>query len=95
MNNQLIQLQPSEIFGLLSDPTRISILKILLSGKEFCVGSISKKVMLSLSATSHQLRKLEFLGVVSKCRYGQEICYCLNKKSELANRLVELICNEK
>jgi DNA-binding transcriptional ArsR family regulator len=79
------------MFGLLSDPTRVNILNILLSKKEICVGNISEMANLSLSATSHQLRKLEFLGIVSKCRYGQEICYCLNKNSKLAGQLIKLI----
>ena len=85
------QLEPAEVFSLLSDPTRINIFNILFSGKELCVGSISKKAGLSLSATSHQLRKLVFLGIVSKCRYGQEICYCLDKKSELVGQMIKLI----
>lgn len=85
------QLNSAEIFGLLSDPTRISILSILLSEKELCVGGISEKVSVSLSAISHQLRKLELLGIVSKCRYGQEICYCLNRENKLTNQLIKLI----
>lgn len=76
---------------MLSDPTRISILKVLLSEKELCVGRISEATNTSLSATSHQLRKLELLGVVSRCRYGQEICYCLNKDNKLVGRLIKLI----
>lgn len=85
------QLAPPEIFGLLSDPTRVSILEILFADKELCVSGISEKARLSLSATSHQLRKLEFLGIVSKYRYGQEICYCLNKENKLTNQLIKLI----
>lgn len=85
------QLNPAEIFRLLSDPTRINIFEILLADKELCVGGISEKAGLSLSAISHQLRKLEFLGIVAKCRYGQTICYRLNKENKLANQLIKLI----
>jgi len=91
MNNQYKQLQPAEVFGLLSDPTRVDILNVLLSKKELCVGGISEKVNVSLSAISHQLRKLELLGVVSKCRYGQEVCYCLNRENGLAKQLIKFV----
>lgn len=88
---QYKQLNPNEIFNLLSDSKRISILKILLSRKELCVSDIAENTKSSLSATSHQLRKLEFLGVVSKCRYGQEICYCLNLENKLTKQLIKLV----
>lgn len=91
MDNQYKQLQPAEIFSLLSDPTRISIFKVLISEKEPCVGRISEMANASLSATSHQLKKLELLGVVSRCRYGQEICYCLNQENKLTGQLIKLI----
>jgi len=91
MKGQFKQLEISEVFSLLSDPTRINILKILLSEKELCVGGISKRVNVSLSAVSHQLKRLELLGIVAKCRYGQEICYCLNPDSKLADQLIKLI----
>ena len=84
-------LNASSIFGLMSDPTRLNILATLLSKKELCVTQIAKETNLSLSAASHQLRKLELLGVVNKCRYGQEICYCINSKSILAKRMVKLL----
>lgn len=91
MDNQYKQLQPTEVFSLLSDPTRISIFKVLMAEKETCVGRISEMANSSLSATSHQLKKLELLGIVSKCRYGQEICYCLNKDNKLVGKLIKLI----
>lgn len=91
MKNQYKPLRPAEVFNLLSDYTRISILKVLLSEKEPCVSRVSEMTNSSLSAVSHQLRKLELLGIVSRCRYGQEICYCLNRKNKLTNQLIKLI----
>ncbi len=91
MNNQYKQLQPAEVFSLLSDPTRISIFKVLISENEPCVGTISEMTEVSLSAISHQLKKLELLGVVSRCRYGQTICYCLNRDNKLTGQLIKLI----
>lgn len=89
--NQYRQLEPAEVFGLLSDTTRISIFQTLSSEKEPCVGRIAERVGVSLSAASHQLKKLELLGVVSKCRYGQEVCYCLNRNNKLVGQLIKLI----
>lgn len=80
-----------DLFGLLSDPTRTSIISILNSKKDICVTDLSKKADLSLSATSHQLKKLELLGLVEKCRKGQEICYCLNRKSGLTKKILNLL----
>jgi len=79
------------LFSLLADSTRVNILRTLTQTKKICVGDLASKINLSLSATSHQLRKLEFLGVVEKCRYGQEICYCLNKKSLLTKKIMRLL----
>lgn len=83
------------LFHLLSDPKRVEILECLSSGGEFCVSSIAGKVSLSLSATSHQLRKLEFLGIVKKCRYGQEVCYCLDKSRNITKRVANLLSYAK
>ena len=84
-------MKTADLFGFLSDQTRINILKTLSTHKNYCVTDISKRVNLSLSATSHQLRKLEHLGVVEKCRNGQEICYCINNKSALTKRIMRLL----
>lgn len=91
MINQYKQLEPAEVFSLLSDPTRISIFRILMQKKELCVGNIAEKVGVSLSAVSHQLKKMELLDIVSRCRYGQEICYCLNRDNKLTDQLIKFI----
>lgn len=83
--------EKAEIFRLLSDPSRIKILEALSSDKEFCVTDISKKTDVTLSATSHQLRKLELMGIVKKCRYGQNICYCLNRKNNLTKKIIRIL----
>lgn len=83
--------QAADLFGVLSDPTRINLLKILNPGKELCVTEISQKANLSLSTTSHQLRKLEFLGITQKCRYGKEVCYLLNKKIGLTRKIRKML----
>ena len=84
--------QSANVFGLLSDPTRLKILDILLESKgELCVNEIAEAVDASPSATSHQLKKLELLSIVSRCRYGQEVCYCLNRSAGLVKRIIKLM----
>lgn len=89
LNTQLNR--TSRIFGLMSDPTRLKIVSMLLNKDEMCVSDIAELSGLSLSAASHQLRKMELLGIVGKCRYGQSICYCLNKRNQLAKQMTELL----
>lgn len=81
----------ASVFGLLSDPSRIKLLKLMLTTKDLCVSELSTKAEMTLSATSHQLRKLEFLGIVESCRNGKEICYCINEKSPLAIKIIGLL----
>lgn len=54
----------SRLFGILSDPTRLKIIGALASGEELCVCDVANVVGLSLSATSHQLRKLRDASVL-------------------------------
>lgn len=68
------------LFRTLSDRTRLTIFKILLRNKEICVSDITKYSSVSLSAVSHQLKKLELQGFVKTHRKGQTICYYLNKR---------------
>jgi DNA-binding transcriptional ArsR family regulator len=90
-NKQQMTYDRASIFSLLADPTRLNILDVLNSNKEICVSDIADELNISLSATSHQLGKLELLGVVEKCRYGTTICYCLNKKKLLTKKILKFI----
>lgn len=66
----------AELFGVLSDPTRIRIVHAL-SQDEMCVGDLAKLVGVSDSAASHQLRILRNLGLVSYRREGKKAVYFL------------------
>lgn len=68
--------QVAELLKLLGDATRLKILQLLFSGgKDMCVYEIAQGVGASQSATSHQLARLESLGIVSSFRDGQRVCY--------------------
>lgn len=55
----------ANLFSLLGDPTRVRLLSALAHGEELCVCDVANVVGLSLSATSHQLRKLRERGAVT------------------------------
>lgn len=69
--------QLSRLFGILADPTRLKIIGALASGEELCVCDVANVVGLSLSATSHQLRKLRDAGVLSFRNDGRMAYYRL------------------
>lgn len=64
----------SQTFKALSDPTRIRILNLLLSG-EHAVSEIAEKLNLSQSSVSHQLRFLKNLRLVKYRRDGRTLYY--------------------
>jgi len=72
---------------LLGDKTRYKIFKLLQSDNEMCVTEIANEVGISVSAVSQHFRNFEYLGLVNKVRYGQKICYELNKNDKLVNNL--------
>jgi len=81
-------------FRLLSDPTRLKILNLLISeDREFCVYEIANTISVSPSATSHQLAKLEAYEIVDCYRDGQTMCYtlCNNKRTKLITQLLDLV----
>ncbi len=68
-------------FGLLADPTRLRMLSALASARtELCVCDVANVVGLSLSATSHQLRKLRDAGAVVARSDGRMVYYQLRDR---------------
>ncbi|WP_232327466.1 ArsR/SmtB family transcription factor [Herbidospora yilanensis] len=67
----------ADIFGLLADPRRLSLLLALLEG-EMCVCDLAVVSGLSESATSHALRLLRAHRVVSVRRTGRMAYYRLD-----------------
>jgi len=75
--------------SIMSDPTRIKILIVLKQSGQLRVSDIASIIQLTVSATSHQLKKLENFGAIIKTKMGQEVYYVLNRK----NRVVECLYN--
>jgi ArsR family transcriptional regulator len=67
----------AELFGALSDPSRVRIIAELTRG-EMNVGSLAEAVGLSGSAVSHQLRSLRQLKLVRARRVGRQVYYALD-----------------
>ncbi len=67
----------AEIFGLLSDPSRLRLIASLLEGGELCVCDLAATAGLGESATSHALRLLRAHRVVRVRRAGRMAHYSL------------------
>lgn len=67
----------AELFSAFSDASRLRIISVLMSG-EMNVGTLAEKVGLSDSATSHQLRGLRQMRLVSARKVGREVIYKLD-----------------
>ena len=73
--NKLIDL--SELFKIFGDSTRIKIINVLLD-EELCVNDISKKINVTPSAVSHQLRILKASKLVKYRKDANLIYYKLS-----------------
>ncbi|MDA3973077.1 metalloregulator ArsR/SmtB family transcription factor [Enterococcus thailandicus] len=67
----------SQLFKMLSDPTRLKILLYLKNGEQN-VTAISQAVEMEQSAVSHQLRLLRENKIVRSRREGKAILYVLD-----------------
>ena len=76
----------AELFGVLSDPTRVKIF-LALSQAELCVGDLARLVGVSDSAVSHQLRILRNMGLVDYRKEGKMAFYSLS--DEHLERILE------
>ncbi len=67
----------AEFFQVLSDPTRVRIVKALAEG-EWCVTDLVDALKMDQPAISHQLKYLRTLGVVSYRKKGRHVYYTLD-----------------
>jgi ArsR family transcriptional regulator len=67
----------AETFGLLSDPTRVRIV-YALALEELCICDVAAVAGLSMSAASHQLKRLRDRGVVDYRKEGRMAYYRLS-----------------
>ena len=67
----------ANLFEALSDPTRIRIISVLVEG-EIGVGELVKRIGLTKSAVSHQLRGLRHMRLVCSRKMGRQVYYALD-----------------
>ncbi|MER2261529.1 MAG: metalloregulator ArsR/SmtB family transcription factor [Psychrobacillus sp.] len=72
----------ANIFKLLGDKTRLTMLKMLES-HDYCVCEFVEIFKTSQPAISQHLKKLKDAGLVKESRRGQWIIYSLNRNQEL------------
>ena len=81
VSGKLISAEQAEdlaaLFKTLADPTRVKIMDALSKG-EFCVCDLAELLVLSQSATSHQLRVLRSSKLVRYRREGKMVYYSLD-----------------
>jgi len=70
----------ADTFSILGDKTRVKIVFALSLEKELCVCDIANILGLTISATSHQLRKLRDKRIVSFKNDGNMVYYSLDDK---------------
>ncbi len=80
----------SKLFKAISDPTRMEIL-FALRNSTLSVTELTKKIGLSQSAISHQLRVLRDANLVVNNRVGKEVFYSLadDHVHEIFNQAIE------
>ncbi len=68
----------SQVFKIISDPTRLAILFLLQEKEELKVGAIAQALDMEQSAISHQLKTLRTSRLVKSKRAGKNIIYSLD-----------------
>lgn len=71
-------IRTAELFSMLSDPTRVRILSVLLDHPELNVGALVECLGMSESAISHQLRGLRQMHIVRARKEGRQVYYALD-----------------
>jgi DNA-binding transcriptional ArsR family regulator len=66
----------ARFFQVLSDPTRVRMLKALADG-EWCVSDLTQALQMDQPAVSHQLKYLRELGLVKWMKTGRHVYYSL------------------
>lgn len=69
--------EAADTFSVLGDTTRLKIIFALSREKELCVCDIANMLGLTISAASHQLRKLRDRGTVSYRNDGKMVYYSI------------------
>jgi len=78
----------AEVFKVLSDPTRVYIIQVLIAEGESCVRDLAEQVEMSQSSVSHHLRILRHFRVARSRRQGRQVLYA--SEDSHVERLLQL-----
>jgi DNA-binding transcriptional ArsR family regulator len=76
--------EQATLFGVLSDPTRLKLLKLLYQQQQphaLCVNALSGLLGVTQSAISQHMRVLKSVGLVKGKRLGYHIHYFVNQNT--------------
>jgi len=76
--------EQATLFGILSDPTRLKLLRLLSQQREpnaLCVNALAYQLGVTQSAVSQHLKLLKSAGLVKGERRGYRIHYFLNEEA--------------
>lgn len=76
---------------MLSDPTRLRIIQLLLDGGEMSVGEVVNRLNLSQANVSKHLRQLLDAGIVTRRSEGTSAYYCVQDQTVM--QLCDLVCD--
>lgn len=76
------------------DIGRLKILCVIFATKDICVSDIAKRLNMSVAITSHHLKVMARMGLLTAKRSGKRICYEL-PKAPFVGDLKRLICKYK
>jgi DNA-binding transcriptional ArsR family regulator len=78
-------------FALLSDPTRLHLLSLILERGESTVGELADAAGVSIANTSQHLRRLTLGGVLGRRRAGQQVYYRVVE--DTIGQLCDIVCS--
>ena len=85
----------TDFFKCLSDPTRLDILKLIMTKQNVCVCELTEQLQLSQPKISRHLALLRNLSILLDQRQGQWVYYRLNPNlPEWANEVLNIISNQ-
>jgi DNA-binding transcriptional ArsR family regulator len=78
-------------FRMLSDPTRLAILRRLMIGGEMSVGQVVNKTGRALANVSKHLKQLAVAGLVARRKEGLQVFYRLD--DPVIEKICHLVCD--
>lgn len=85
----------TDFFKCLSDPTRLDILKLIMTKQNVCVCELTEQLQLSQPKISRHLALLRNLSILLDQRQGQWVYYRLNPNlPEWANEVLNIISKQ-